>query len=411
MKIHLRSFTALALACTLCLTGCARAGGAAGEAEEKEELVLWTYYETEKQKSSMDDLTEGFNRSQDQYELTWEYHGPVTEFNKRLAMAITQNQLPDLVILDNPDMPSYVEMGKLEDITEAVEELEGLEEYFPNAMKSVEYGGRYYGLPFCCNNLALIYNQDLLAEKGISVPRTWEELEAAAEELTAPGRYGFAMSAIGGQQGVFQLGTFLLSAGGSLEEAGGKGTLEAFRFIRGMADRGLMSRDCVNWSQNDVARIFIDGKCAMMENGPWVFPALDESGLRYGVAEFPGRERSMGLLGGEDIAVIKGKNVQGSIAFLRYYSQADTMLNVNLTADSLPPRRDAAERFLKVKPGYEAVFSQIENCISRTEFEDWAQLSEQLSDGQYRILTGESTPEQVCEEIKNTAEGGKSGSM
>ena len=49
MKIHLRSFTALALVCALCLTGCARADGAAGEAEEKEELVLWTYYETEKQ--------------------------------------------------------------------------------------------------------------------------------------------------------------------------------------------------------------------------------------------------------------------------------------------------------------------------------------------------------------------------
>ncbi|MCA5964394.1 hypothetical protein LC724_34430 [Blautia sp. RD014234] len=45
-------------------------------------------------------------------------------------------------------MPSYVSMDKLEDITEAVKEIEDLDRYFPNAMESVEYEGRYYGLPF-----------------------------------------------------------------------------------------------------------------------------------------------------------------------------------------------------------------------------------------------------------------------
>ncbi len=145
----------------------------------------------------MDELADGFNASQEQYHLTWEYHGPVMEFSKRLAIGITQNQLPDMVIIDNPDMPSYVSMDKLEDITEAVKEIEDLDQYFPNAMESVEYEGRYYGLPFCCNNVALIYNKDILEQKKIAVPENWEQLETAAGSLTEEGRYGFAMSVSG----------------------------------------------------------------------------------------------------------------------------------------------------------------------------------------------------------------------
>lgn len=394
--------SAVLLLCLLGFQGCAaaEAGREEEEAETKKEIVLWTYYETNMQKASMDELVSGFNESQEEYHLTWEYHGPVTEFNKRLAIAITQNQLPDMVILDNPDMATYIEMDKLEDITEHIKDIEELRQYFPSAMKSVTAEDRYYGLPFCCNNVALIYNKDILKGAGIRVPQTWEELKRAAKELSAPGRYGFAMSAIDGEQGAFQFGAFMLSAGDSLEQAGGRGTLNAFRFIKDMVDNGWMSRDCVNWSQNDVARTFINGECAMMENGPWVFPALDESGVNYGVAAFPAGKEQTGLLGGEDIAVLKGKDVKGSIAFLKYYSQTSTMLNANLMANSLPPRQDVAELSLKVNPGYRVILSQMGDCISRTDCGSWSELSAKLSDGQYRVITGESTPEEVCEEIK-----------
>lgn len=142
----------------------------------------------------------------------------------------------------------------------------------------------------------------------------------------------------------------------------------------------------------------------MMENGPWVFPELDKSGMNYGVAVFPSDQRAMGLLGGEDIAVLKGKNVEGSIAFLKYYSQIDIMLNANLRANALPPRQDVARLFLKAKPEYEVILSQMENCISRAGYADWSRLSGQLADGQYRIITGESTPEEVCAEIRQSAQ-------
>ena len=80
-----------------------------------------------------------------------------------------------------------------------------------------------------------------------------------------------------------------------------------------------MPRDCINWSQVDVARQFAAGKCAMMENGPWALPLAEEAGIDYGVVKLPVDERSIVVTGGENFGVIKGKNVDGALALLAYY--------------------------------------------------------------------------------------------
>ena len=102
--------------------------------------------------------------------------------------------------------------------------------------------------------------------------------------------------------------------------------------------------------------------------------------------------------------VLKGKNVAGSVAFLKYYSQTQAMLNTNLMANSLPPRRDVAQLSLKVNPRYEVVLSQMENCISRAGCNNWSELSAKLVDGQFRVITGESSPEEVCAKIREVKE-------
>ena len=394
--------SAAGLFCALAILAAGCAGSEQTQQEdEREELVLWSYYETERQQESMDQLVDGFNRSQDDYHLVWEYQGPVTEFKKKLAIGITQDQFPDMVIVDNPDMLYYISIRKFEDLTDELEELEGLDEYFPSAMEAVEQNGRYYGLPFCCNNACLIYNKDMLEEAGVDVPQTLDELEQTAQILSKEGRSGFGMSAVSGEQGAFQFANIMLAAGEELEDAGSEETLRALELVQEMVRNGSMSSECVNLSQNDVARRFIEGKIAMMENGPWVFPALDEAGISYEIAPFPSDGEYRGLLGGEVIAVIREKNLGGSMEFLKYYGKRETMLNANFTANSLPPRKDAAKLFLNVKPEFEVINDQLENCISRTGYAGWTELSSALDDGLYRVLTGEESPEEVCIELRD----------
>ena len=87
---------------------------------KRQELILWTYYETEAQKEGLDRLVNGFNNSQRIYQISWEYV-PMVDFVKRLSIALSSDSLPDLVLLDNSDMESLIKSEMLEDITDPLQ--------------------------------------------------------------------------------------------------------------------------------------------------------------------------------------------------------------------------------------------------------------------------------------------------
>lgn len=209
-----------------------------------------------------------FNLSQDKYEASWEYHGPVIAFNKQLAVAINENQLPDMVIIDNPDMRSYV-------------------------------------------------------------------------------------------------------------------------------------KDCINWSQNDVARKFISGESAMMENGPWVLPAVIKSNINYGIVRLPVDIKSVSVAGGENIGVIKNKNIEGALTFIDFYNQDEVMLKICKMSNALPPKLKLASRLAEKNPEYKVFVEQMATCISRSSYDFWPEVTDDLSKGLFQVVTGEITPEEVGLNIRN----------
>ena len=56
-------------------------------AEQKENLVIWAYYETQAQRNGLNELVKNFNQSQNEYEVEWEYM-PMTGFCKRSVFGL-----------------------------------------------------------------------------------------------------------------------------------------------------------------------------------------------------------------------------------------------------------------------------------------------------------------------------------
>lgn len=394
---------ALVLAVSLLLNGCGgRPEAGTGNADAGAgEVVIWSYYETKQQKEGLDRLVEGFNNRQKDYVARWEYQGPSSEFKKLLSIGVAEGSLPDVVIIDNPDMRKYVELGIFEDITRTVEADYDLTEFYPEVISSVRYDGRYYGVPFCCNNVGLVYNKDMFREAGMEPPGNWEQFLHAAEVMTTKERYGFAMSAILEEQSSFQLAPWLLSTGEDMEDLGGEGTVEALSMIKEMVDKGYMPRDCINWSQVDVARQFAAGKCAMMENGPWALPLVEEAGIDYGVVTLPVDERSIVVTGGENFGIIKGKNVDGAMALLAYYYEDDVMLRLNEQMYALPPVRRLAVRLQESNPAYQVFAQQMEHCITRSAYLYWPKITGVLSESLYGVIVGGTSPEEAADDIRD----------
>lgn len=384
------------------LSGCA-GDGQKGDTEVqgsgKEKLVIWSYYETEEQQASLDRLVEMFNTSQGVYEASWEYHGPVMEFGKQISLALTEKQMPDLVIVEQSDMQNYIYKDLLEDITSYVSASGEADQYYQAAMQSVSREGRYYGLPFCCNTVALFYNKEPFQEAGLEAPETMEEFLLTARALSYEGHYGFAMSAVTGAQGSFQILPWLLSLGDELEALGGEGTKKAFSAILELIQSEAMPRECMNWSPNDVARGFLAGQYAMMENTLDVLPLLEQAGMDAGIVKLPLGSGRKSVAGGENIGIIKGKNRNGAMALLEFYSQEDVMEAVCGPQFGLAPKKALARRQAREHPKFKVFEEELEDSISRSSYFKWPGTSETLSQTLIQVILEKQTPEQAAKAL------------
>ena len=379
------------------ITGCGKTESKEDKAqEEKEKLVIWSYYETKAQQNGLDWLVKEFNQSQDKYEASWEYV-PMTDFTKKLTMAYTEESLPDIALLDNPNVLTCIQMGMCEQITEFLEEIDAKETYYPSTLETVTYENEGYGLPAVCNNLALIYNKEMLKEAGITPPKTWDELKEDARLLTTDTTKGFLISAKEGEQGAFQLLPWILSTGESVDSIGGEGTQKAFLYLNDLMENGYMTPNCINLSQTDIARAFVDGDVAMMQNGPWVLSMLDESGIEYGISKLPEDEKNCVIVGGEDFTIMKGKNVEGAKCFLKYYNQDEVMSQFCKMTSVLPTKKNITEYDVEKMDIFK---QQMENAVVRSSIPHWMNLSEALPKACYEMVSGQKSPTGAAESLK-----------
>ena len=386
MRKKWRMMVAVLSAFTLC--GCGVTDDqpeAQSRKEEREQLVIWSYYETQAQRSGLDKLIQDFNQSQNRYTLSWEYV-PMTGFAKGLSSAYTENKLPDMVILDNPDTPSMIQLGMFEDITEAVSDWKLEEEYYSSILETVCYEEHYYGIPFNCNNTALIYNKKMLKEAGVLFPSDWETLEKTVAALTTKEHRGFLMCGMEGEQGAFQILSWILAAGGTMETAEGEALSETIQFFGRLLEDGSMSGNCINLTQTDVAREFVNEKAAVIQNGPWVLPMLDDAQMDYGIAPIPGKVEGAAVVGGENIAVVKGKNTSGSLAFLNFCMNGDEILEFCQSGSVLPAKISAAEEMAKQDERMAVFVRQMEHAVTRTSIPQWENVAKNLTDEMYQLV-------------------------
>src|SRR6478735_9642314 len=176
----------------------------------KAEDVKLTLWSLDKDIQPAPNLVKEFN---DQHNgITIEYR--LIQFDDVVTEAMrayATGQAPDIIAVDNPEHALFSSRGAFLDITDMIKASSVIkpENYFPGPLKSVEWDGKYFGVPKATNTIALYYNKDMFKAKGLDPnkpPQTWDELLDAARKLTDPAAnvYGIAFSAKGNEEGTFQ---------------------------------------------------------------------------------------------------------------------------------------------------------------------------------------------------------------
>ena len=398
---------AAALACSTVLVGCGSSGGSgsnksadAGKSGGDKEVVIWDYFETDAQKEMMQKLIDGFNESQDEYTASHVYV-PFADYEKQLTLGVASGELPDIVIMDGCGMASFISMDLFGDISDADI---NWDEYMEGPMESTMLDGKHYGIPFATNCTALFYNKDLFDAAGIAYPdenTTWDEFHEMAKALTKDGVTGFGNAATNTDEGTFQCLQWLYTAGGSYTDIeDGK---DAYTLMQDMIADGSWSKECVNWTQSDVNNNFMAGNLAMQQNGPWQIPGIEENAadLNYGVTTLPRKdansEQATSILGGENMGVVKQDNMDGAIAFLKYYDQTDVMVDAMKMYGSFPPKTEAAnDSYWTDDPIQSAFITQLDTSIPRGPSPSWPSYSSAIQKGFQEVMTNAKTPDQAA---------------
>jgi multiple sugar transport system substrate-binding protein len=290
---------ALVAATALGLTACGGGGGSGGGGGgEVTSLRVLDYYNNEPDKSVYDRF---LNQCGQQAGVTIEREAvPGSGLIAKVLQQASSRTLPDVLMLDNPDLQQIAETGALAPISDFGLSADGYQE---GVTAASTFEGQVYGLQPITNSIGLFYNVDMLSQAGITPPKTWDELKAAAAALTQGERYGVAFSAVADYEGAWQFLPFMWTNGGDETNIASPETAEALQLWVDLVNSGSASRSVVNWDQATVREQFAAGNAAMMVNGPWQFPALDEvQGLNYEVVPIPvpqAGETVVAPLGGE----------------------------------------------------------------------------------------------------------------
>lgn len=379
-------------AATQAAGGGSQSSAAEAGAEGKKEITFWHYMSEDKEGKYVVEAVNEFNNSQDEIYVNAQYL-PRQELMKQYSIGVVSGELPDCGMVDNPDHNSYASMGVFEDITELYNNWEEAD-FMEGSINSCRYEGKLYGLPWGNNCLGLFYDKDMLEAAGVEVPTNWTELTEACKVLTKDSVKGLAISGIGTEEGTFQFMPWLLSAGGDVSKLDSAESKEAMSFLKSLIDQGYISKECINWTQADVEKQFASGQAAMMINGPWQFSGLasDAPDKNYGVAKVPKADNGeyASVLGGENVAICKGADVEAAWTFLTYMTNKENSQKICKQIGRFSPRGDVNIQEMFKDDPLNSIFAELmPQAQSRGPSPKWPEISAAIYTAQQEVFTGQ----------------------
>jgi multiple sugar transport system substrate-binding protein len=332
----------------------------------------------------------------------------VEDLRTRLLQLTGAQSLPDLVLVDNPDLAQLAATGALVDLSSQGLTTDG---FYPNVVAASTYQGKLYGLAAGVNALALYYNKKLFADAGIQPPKTWSELKAAAAKLTKGNKqFGFGMSLPATEEGSFQFESLLFSGGGDLKTLNSPQAVAALQLVADMMNAGSMPKNVLTWNQGNVEEQFANGTLAMMVNGPWQLPVLTKTNVEFGIVTMPVPDSGgtpSSPLGGEVWAAAKGKNSAKAVEVIKCMTSADSAATWSKLVNYVPANQQAAAKIGTDVPTMKTFVDEIAGAKGRTAElgPNYPKYSEALWTAVQAVLSGKSTPQAALDAGQAKAAG------
>lgn len=165
----------LALLCVVCM---ALPGLA------KTRVVMWIGSQPAGVLPWLEEFEQDFNATHDEIELVVEVYPTVSEMRTKLVVALAGGVAPDIMYESSNVMSEWIANEIALPLDEYIAQSPDIADILPDAIAPLQYKGKTWALPFTLWPVFDLYNLDIYAQSGISLPDTWDELITATRKIT-----------------------------------------------------------------------------------------------------------------------------------------------------------------------------------------------------------------------------------
>ena len=282
-------------------------------------------------------------------------------------------------------------------------------------LKTTEYDGHYYGVPWILDTKYFFYNKKMLGEAGVSPPPdTWDAVVGAARALKSKGvvEYPLVWSWAQAEALMCDYAQLLGAYGGQFFDGSGKpafnsgGGLQALEFMRMTLDEKLSNPASMESIEDEVRRIVSQGEAAMALNWTYMYALandpnesqvagqIDIPRTPKGPAGAPGVNGSMGM------AIASGSQNQDAawkyIQFMTSQKIQNQYAKLSLPIwKSSYNEEQVIQQLPKVVP---VAKEQLNDMILRPVVTQYNDVSHTMQVEIQQALTGDKTPKQALDD-------------
>jgi ABC-type glycerol-3-phosphate transport system substrate-binding protein len=389
---------------------------------QPKELTFWTFLATQgtdPRSKALTNVVEGFNKSQSKYVVKVESIN-FARIDNVVIQSTAAGQGPDILNVYTDQLPMHVAAKTVLPLDAYFSKLPApAQKDFVMNLDFVRYDGKLMALPWETRVWLLWYRKDLLDKAGVAVPKTTDELAAAAAKISTDQVMGFGFGASTGALGAGAMEAFVplfWGAGGQLFNAKGEATINSDAGVRTLA----YFRDMVNKSKgmrSSIAAMSVEdamtavkaGTIGMTLMGSFRVAAARNAaatGANLQTAAVPGwsaDKPSPARIGGQTLTIgANTKEPEGAWQFIQYYVSPASQLEF-AKAGVMPARVSAYDdKFFKDDPAardmqqwtdYAKKYGRMEKTPK-----DFSKLSEEIAKAIQKVVVQGAEPKAALDE-------------
>lgn len=246
----------------------------------------------------------------------------------------------DLITVDVESIGTYAQAGILYPLDALIADI-GEDDFISGSRLMVD--GHDYGFPYAGCSEMMYIRTDLLAENGLEIPKTWDELLNVAKVLTKDGKYGCCLPAGQNNCTTLYMNMFINQAGGNVCGEDLQPTLNTPEVIKALTFYKELAQYCPegisSYGYGDQITAFCSGNSAITFYQGRVIARVNNEAPdlmdKYAVCEVPVCADGTGSQFGSYNYYALGKNTANpelAMAFLKFMCTGENAAEFALSA-------------------------------------------------------------------------------